>query len=190
MLKALSNRQRLENELAERDSPVLLDGVKLKDLIDFKRHEVSMRVIDDLEIHRLELKYIFARSWVMVGHVSELPQIGDYVVRYIGQDQVIVTRAKDGEVHILLNACSHRGMEICRADRGNSVTFKCPYHGWTFRGDGGLLGAPFEREMYGDWDKSGHGLHSAKVEIRHGVIFGTFDQSPPSLNEWMGEFGW
>src|ERR1700739_4491515 len=98
MLKWPSPRQKLENRLAARESPVLPDGVALRSLIDFDRHEVSMRVLNDPDIHRLELKAIFARAWVMVGHDSELPEAGDYVLRYIGQDQVIVTRGREGDI--------------------------------------------------------------------------------------------
>jgi nitrite reductase/ring-hydroxylating ferredoxin subunit len=190
MLQSISARERLENNLAGRASMRLQDGTELRQLIDFENHTVSMRVLADPEIHRLELKHIFARSWIMVGHVSELPNPGDFVLRYIGQDQVIVTRGGDGDIHVLLNACSHRGMEVCRTDRGHARMFRCPYHGWTFRSDGSLAGAPFEREMYGEWDKSGHGLHRAGVAVRHGVIFGSFDPDPPSLETWMGEFVW
>src|SRR5271156_3204297 len=157
-----------------RPGPTLSDGVRLRDLIDFNKREVALRVLSDPEIYRLELKRIFARSWIALGHVAEIPNAGDYVRRAIGQDQVIVTRGRDGEVSVLLNACSHRGMEICWADQGNQASFKCPYHGWVFDHAGNLLGAPFEKEMYGDWDKGQYGLAKAQVAIRHGVIFGSF----------------
>ena len=59
-----------------------------------------------------------------------------------------------GEIHVFLNVCSHRGMQVCRSECGNSSSFKCSYHGWVFGNDGNLLGAPFEKEMYGEsWDE-------------------------------------
>ena len=170
--------------------PMLSDGTLLRDLIDLERREVSMRVLSDPEIYRLELDKIFARSWVGVGHEAEIPNAGDFVLRYIGEDPVIVTRTANGEISILLNVCSHRGMEVCWADSGNSSTFKCPYHGWTFDGDGQVVGTPFEREMYGDWDKSEYGLTRARVGLHHGRIFGNFDPQAVSLEEWLGEAAW
>jgi nitrite reductase/ring-hydroxylating ferredoxin subunit len=173
-------------DLDIRRGPVLSDGTALRDLIDFERREVAMRVLSDPEIHRLEQKRIFARSWIGVAHVAEIPNPGDYVQRHIGEDAVIVTRDRDGEVHILLNACSHRGMQICWADKGNQSSFKCPYHGWAFNSQGNLMGAPFEREMYDGWDKSQYGLRKARVGLHHGRIFGNFDDNAPPLDEWLG----
>lgn len=189
-MHTLLPREQLENTLADRQSPRLADGTPLSDLIDFNRHEVSMRVLNDPELHQMELLRIFGRAWIVVGHTSEIPNVGDFVLRNIGEDSVVVTRNRAGDVSILLNACAHRGMEVCRADRGNTQIFKCPYHGWAFDGTGKLVGAPFEREMYGSWDKSEYGLRTVRVAIRHGVIFGNFDNTAAPLDEWMGEFLW
>jgi phenylpropionate dioxygenase-like ring-hydroxylating dioxygenase large terminal subunit len=186
----LQDQELIVTELANRVGPVLSDGTALRDLIDFDRREVSMRVLADPELHRLEMKRIFARSWIGVAHESEIPEPGDFVLRHIGEDAVIVTRGADGAVSILLNVCAHRGMEVCWADEGNQSQFKCPYHGWVFDSAGRLLGAPFEQEMYGDWDKSGYGLRTARVEIRYGIVFGNFDESAPSLEEHLGDLAW
>lgn len=37
---------------------------------------VSRRIFTDPDIHRRELTRIFARSWLVVGHDSELPKPG------------------------------------------------------------------------------------------------------------------
>jgi nitrite reductase/ring-hydroxylating ferredoxin subunit len=179
-----------ERDLKSRVGPILSDGTLVRDLIDLERREVSMRVLNDPEIHELELRRIFARTWVIVGHVAEIPNPGDYVLRYIGEDQVIVARDDQGQVNILLNTCSHRGMEVCRAERGNEPSFQCPYHGWVFDTQGRLQGAPYEKIMYGDWDKSaeGYGLLRARVGIQSGIIFGNFDQNGESLDDYLGEY--
>jgi phenylpropionate dioxygenase-like ring-hydroxylating dioxygenase large terminal subunit len=179
-----------EYEAAARTSSILRDGTAVRDLIDVDRREVSMRVLSDPELYRLELRSIFARAWVGVAHISEIPQAGDFVLRHIGEDAVIVTRTAEGEVSVLLNVCSHRGFELCRAEEGNAGSFKCPYHGWAFDGAGKLLGAPLEKEMYGDWDKSRLGLRRARVEVRAGIVFATFDTSGLPLDEWLGDAGW
>jgi phenylpropionate dioxygenase-like ring-hydroxylating dioxygenase large terminal subunit len=176
-----------EQDLRKRVGPILTDGTSIRELIDFDRHEVKMRTLIDPEVFRLELERIFARSWVFLAHDSELPQPGDFVMRYIGIDPVLVTRAEDGSVHVLLNVCAHRGMQVCMADKGSSPTFKCPYHGWVFDSRGDLLGAPFEREMYGDWDKTRYGLARARLTVRHGLIFGCFDGAAPSFEDYMGD---
>ena len=170
--------------------PVLLDGTAVGDLIDQEQREVHMRVLTDPEIYRLELEHIFARAWVGVAYTTEIPNPGDYVLRYIGEDRVIVVRTPANEISVLLNVCAHRGFEVCWADTGKASSFKCPYHGWTFDSSGNLLGAPLEKEMYGDWDKSKYGLRRARVEVRSGIIFATFDTSGHTLDEWLGPAAW
>jgi phenylpropionate dioxygenase-like ring-hydroxylating dioxygenase large terminal subunit len=180
----------IHDTLAGRTGPVLQDGTPVVDLIDLDRREVSMRVLSDPELYRLELQKIHARAWMGLAHVSEIPAPGDFVLRHIGEDAVIVTRTPDGDISVLLNVCAHRGFELCWADEGNAASFKCPYHGWAFDGSGNLLGAPLEKEMYGNWDKSRYGLRRARVEVRAGIVFGTFDTSDVSLDEWLGDARW
>jgi len=175
---------------AGRTDSVLQDGTTVRDLVDLDRREVSMRVLSDPELYRLELQNIFARAWVGLAHVNEIPNAGDFVLRHIGEDAVIVTRTSRGDVSVLLNVCAHRGFEVCWADEGNAGSFKCPYHGWAYDGSGNLLGAPLEKEMYGEWDKSRYGLRRARVEVRAGIVFATFDTTGLTLDDWLGDAGW
>src|SRR5207244_1577626 len=112
----------------------------------------------DPEIYELELERIWYRTWVYVGHVSEVPQANDYVLKSIGPQQVIMTRDRDGEIHLLLNRCAHRANQVCDAPRGNSSAFRCPYHGWTFSNTGKLLGYPFNSGYGGTEAKKSLGL--------------------------------
>jgi nitrite reductase/ring-hydroxylating ferredoxin subunit len=113
------------------------------------------------------------------------------MLRYIGEDSVIVSRQRDGEIAISLNVCTHRGMEVCRTERGNVRQFKCPYHGWAYGLDGRFLAAPFEKEMYGEvLNKPELGLRQARVATLGGVIFGNMDPEAPSLDEFLGDFQW
>ena len=176
-----------EKDLARRLGPRLSDGTHVGELIDVDKREVAMRVYSDPEIYQLELDRIFNHSWLKVGHASEVPNPGDYILSFMGEDSVIVIRGQDGEIAILLNVCAHRGMEVCWGQRGNARTFMCPYHSWVYNDKGGLVGAPLERQMYETWDKSGYGLRRVRTEIRHGYIFGNFDDSAISFEDWLGE---
>jgi hypothetical protein len=85
--------------------------------------------------------------------------------------------------------CTHKAAMVCRADRGNATTFKCPYHGWLFGEDGRLLAMVAEREMYGDdFDKTPYGLTTARVDTYVGIIFATFDSMAPPLSEFLGDY--
>jgi len=79
---------------------------------------------------------------------------------------------------------------VGRADQGNAGSFKCPYHGWAFDSSGNLLGAPLDKEMYGDWDKSQYGLRRARVEVLDGIVYASFDTSGATLADWLGPAAW
>lgn len=134
-----------------------------------------------------EMERIWYRTWVYVGHESEIPEPGDYVVKSIGPQSIIMSRDRQGGVHLLLNRCSHRGNQLCEATRGNTGALRCQYHGWTFGPDGALLGYPF-RQGYGpDTPKSGLGLGRVpRTDAYQGFVFGSFAEEGPTLLEHLG----
>lgn len=150
------------------------------------------RIYNDPEIFEAEKERIFARTYGYLAHESEIPNPGDYVVRYIADDSFIVVRDAQGQIRVLFNACSHRGMPLCRAERGRATSFVCPYHGWTFNSAGELIGVPAEQEGYGGrLDRSAWGLKPApRVEIYDGLIFACLDPDAPSLREYLGGMAW
>jgi phenylpropionate dioxygenase-like ring-hydroxylating dioxygenase large terminal subunit len=141
----------------------------------------------DPEIFAQELERIWYRTWVFVGHESEVPEPNDYVVRAIGPQPVIMTRDKQGTIHLLLNRCTHRANLVCDAPKGNSSAFRCPYHGWTFSNTGQLLGYPFNSGYGGREAKKDLGLgRVARVESYQGFVFGSFAPEGPTLLEHLG----
>ncbi|HWF54095.1 MAG TPA: aromatic ring-hydroxylating dioxygenase subunit alpha [Solirubrobacteraceae bacterium] len=142
----------------------------------------------DPQLFQTELEKIWYRTWVFVGHVSEVPEPNDYVVKAIGPQSVVMTRDKQGEIHLLQNRCTHRGNIVCDAPRGNSSAFRCPYHGWTFANTGKLLGYPFSSGYGGGELKSQLGLgRVARVEQYKGFVFGSFAEDGPTLLEHLGD---
>lgn len=167
---------------------VLSDGTSLDDLIMRKTNEVSLRVMVDEELYQLELERLFGRTWLLLGHETEIPDVGDFIVRHMGEDPVIIARDSDGDIHVSLNVCPHRGMRVCTAEAGNARAHRCIYHGWAFRPDGSFIGAPVEREkMHGnDVSKDELGLKKARVHLYGGMIFATWNIEGPSFDEFMG----
>lgn len=70
-------------------------------------------------------------------------------MRRVLNDSFIVVRDEEGGVQAHFNMCLHRGMQVCRAEMGNASHFRCPYHGWSYRNDGRIVGLPFHKEAYG-----------------------------------------
>jgi phenylpropionate dioxygenase-like ring-hydroxylating dioxygenase large terminal subunit len=109
----------------------------------------------------------------------------------MGDQPVIVARDEDRRVRVLLNVCRHRGMRVCRADLGNASHFRCPYHGFTYKNTGELIGVPFHRETYGEsLHKAALGLVPARAETYVNLIFATWDPRAPSLADSLGPMRW
>jgi Rieske 2Fe-2S family protein len=117
-----------------------------------------------------ELDQLVFRSWLYAGHVSEIPNPGDYRLLEIGEDSLIVVRDEGGEVRCLMNTCRHRGARVCEGESGNRKTFVCPYHGWVYRTDGSLKAAR-DMEMLEGFDPSSYGLKQARVQVYMGLVF-------------------
>jgi fatty-acyl-CoA synthase len=99
-----------------------------------------------------------------------------------------MTRDRHGDIHLLLNRCTHRANLVCDAPQGNSSAFRCPYHGWTFANTGALLGYPFSSGYGGRELKSELGLARVpRMERYHGFVFGSFAEDGPSLVEHLGD---
>src|SRR5438105_291117 len=71
------------------------------------------RVFNDPELHSREIDRIFTRAWTFIGHESEIPSPGDYVLRYVGNDAFIFVRDENGVVRLLFDSCRHRGTQVC-----------------------------------------------------------------------------
>ncbi|TDZ44021.1 aromatic ring-hydroxylating oxygenase subunit alpha [Mycobacteroides franklinii] len=139
----------------------------------------------DPSIFAEELEKIWYRTWVFVGHESEVSEPNDYVRKKLGPQDIIMARDRDGEIRLLLNRCAHRGNQVCDDYQGNSSTFRCPYHGWTFRNTGDLVGFPYFKG-YGD-RKLDLGLGTVpRVDSYGGFVFGSFAADGPSLIEHLG----
>lgn len=166
------------------------DSASLTALFDPATGWLDRRVLSDEGLYRLELERIFARGWNFMCHESQLKAPGDYLVSYIGEDQVIVVRDEDGQINAMLNTCRHRGNALCRAEQGRAKSFVCSYHGWNYALDGRLVGVPGQKTFYhGDLDRARLGLRRARVESYLGFHFATLAEDAPPLLEFLGETG-
>ena len=127
----------------ERLGPGEMDG-----LVDIDNAVASRKVFADEGVHAVEIDRVFAKTWLFLGHETEIPNAGDFVVREMALAPVILVRDDNSEIRAFLNSCTHRGTLICRLDFGNTRAFVCPYHGWTFGTDGTLHSMAMSRDTY------------------------------------------
>ncbi len=161
------------------------DRVRVRDAPqEFKVHT---GVYTDPSIFEEEMRTIFEHTWVYVAHESEIASPGDFRTSAVGRMPVIVTRDADGEVHVLLNVCRHRGSVVCREERGNASHFRCPYHNWVYSNDGTLRGIPDRGGYPEGWGKDIEGLVPAsRVASYRGMIFASFNDSIEDLADYLG----
>jgi phenylpropionate dioxygenase-like ring-hydroxylating dioxygenase large terminal subunit len=83
-------------------------------------------------------------------------------------------------------------MQVCRAEMGNASTFRCPYHAWTYKNTGKLIGLPFHQEAYGGeagLKKSESGLAAPpNIGVYRGMIFASLDPHALPLADALGGF--
>lgn len=148
---------------------------------------VHSRAYTDPAIFELEIDRIFHRSWVYVGHESEVREAGDFQARPIGRVPVIMVRGKDKQVRVLVNRCRHRGAQVVETESGNTRMFRCWYHGWTYELTGDLAGVT-EPGGYGpDFNKESMGLSAVpRVATHRGFVFASLAPEGESLAEFLG----
>jgi len=133
----------------------------------------------DPDIYQLDLDEIFLKNWLYAGHVSEIPNAGDYFLFDYANESVIIIRDKNDEVYALINVCRHRGSRVCLEQKGTAKRLMCRYHAWTYDQDGALRSA---RIMPEDMDKSQLGLKKAHVRIFEGMIYINLAGDPASFD--------
>lgn len=145
----------------------------------------------DPEIFELEMTRIWGSAWIFIGHESQVKNPGDYYTTQINHKiPVLMTRDRNGQVHVLHNRCAHKGAKLVDTPCGNARAFRCCYHGWTFNTDGTLLKIPNEK----GYENTGFNLNDpmnnvqklARYDSYRGFVFATLNPDAPELKDWLG----
>lgn len=163
----------------------------LKETVSPDEGVIPAYLLGDKTVYDLEHEKVFLKTWIFVGHESEIPNKADYMTRELSGYSIIISRVEENEIKAFYNMCTHRGMKLCRADKGNKKMFQCPYHGFNFKNTGELVGVPLQKDIYGDeLDRSKLSLHDIRIESYKGLMFATFNEEAESLEEFLGDFKW
>nr|WP_038165800.1 aromatic ring-hydroxylating dioxygenase subunit alpha [Thiomonas sp. FB-6] len=166
-----------------------LDPIALQDMV--RPDSVHKSVYTDPDVFQLEMRRIYGRAWIYVGHESQVPRPGDFATTRLGDQDVVLVRGADGRVHVVYNRCPHKGAKIVPDGCGNvGKFFRCPYHAWTFRLDGSHLAAPLKQGLEGTSFCATSPEFSmtplARVESYRGFVFASQAASGPELREFLG----
>lgn len=149
---------------------------------------VRRSAFTDDAVRMREQALVFDRTWLYLGHESEVAGAGDYRRRNVaGRSIIFIRSAQDGEVRAFHNTCPHRGAVICRQDAGTTKAFQCFYHAWTFNSQGELVGIP-GKDAYegGAFDKDERGLkHVPRLESYRGFWFMSMNADVQPLEDFL-----
>jgi phenylpropionate dioxygenase-like ring-hydroxylating dioxygenase large terminal subunit len=150
-----------------------------------QRHALPAWVYGHPELTRLEIERVLLPSWQIVCHVNSIPRTGDYETFDLGPESVFALRDKDGTIKAFHNVCRHRGARILDGAGTCPATITCPYHGWSYRQDGSLIGVPM-RDSFPNLDRAAHGLRPVRVDTALGFVFVCLAGDPPPVAKTWG----
>jgi phenylpropionate dioxygenase-like ring-hydroxylating dioxygenase large terminal subunit len=158
---------------------------------------VDSRIYSDPQIFEEELQHIWRRTWLLVAHESELPEVHDFRTTTVAREPVILVRGEDFKVRAFLNVCPHRGALLLREPSGNLGNgspsgaprrITCMFHAWQFNAKGECLSIPRRNAGYQDrLQCSQASLHEVACEVGFGgFVWVHLEPGAPKLTEHIG----
>jgi len=155
---------------------------------------VPYRLYGDQPTARQEQERIFrGPTWNYLCLDAELPEAGSYRTTFVGETPVVVVKDDDGEIYAFENRCAHRGALIALDKCGKAESFQCVYHAWSYNRQGDLTGVAFEKGVKGkggmpaSFCKEEHGPRKLRIAVYCGLVFGSFSDDVPSIEEYLGD---
>jgi phenylpropionate dioxygenase-like ring-hydroxylating dioxygenase large terminal subunit len=155
---------------------------------------VPYALYTDTELAQREQERIYrGDTWNYLCLEAELPDGGSFRTTYVGNTPVVVVRDEDGEIYGFENRCAHRGSLIALEKSGKADDFRCVYHAWTYSRQGDLTGVAFEKGVKGQggmapgFCKEEHGPRKLRIATFCGLVFGSFSDDVPPVEEYLGD---
>ncbi len=152
-------------------------------------HYVDPIIYTNRQIFEEEKEKIFARSWVIACHESEVPEKYDYRTYTHPSDRnLFVVRGDDSKIRAFYNVCPHRGNTILYNPAGNAKHLICIFHAFAFDAKGNCVDIPREKAGYQDrLCKADFGLREVRTEVGFGgFVYVNLSDDTPSLEDFIG----
>ena len=144
----------------EHRSTALADGIYRNPVTDYTCPEQAAR----------ERRRFFQDGPINVGLSALLPHPGDWLTHDWTGVPILLLRREDGTLAAFLNVCRHRGARVVDGSGCGAKSLSCPYHGWTYGLDGGLIARP-EEPAFAGAERVTHGLAPLPVVEKYGMIW-------------------
>jgi anthranilate 1,2-dioxygenase large subunit/terephthalate 1,2-dioxygenase oxygenase component alpha subunit len=156
--------------------------------------QVPFHVYQDPALLEQEQRDLFEGPvWNYLCLETEIRDPGDWRTTFVGRMPVVVVRTGTGAIAAFENRCLHRGALICLDNSGRGAKdFTCVYHAWRYDLDGTLKSIAFRKGVNGkggmpdDFDLSRLTTRRLRIETISGLVFGTFCDSSPALEDFIG----
>jgi phenylpropionate dioxygenase-like ring-hydroxylating dioxygenase large terminal subunit len=141
----------------------------------------------DADFLRAEKEQVFAASWQIICHLSDIPNPGDYhTLDFLGEP-IVAVRGRDS-VQAFFNVCRHRGARLVDGGAGHCPgRIVCPYHAWTYDLDGTLAAVPNRKEFV-DFSLKEFGLKPVETEVYKGFVFVRLQAGWPSVADMLAPY--
>jgi methanesulfonate monooxygenase large subunit len=155
-----------------------------------RTHYVDSRLYTDHGLFREEQAKVFAQSWIVACHESEIARPYDYrTFAHPAGPSLLVVRGDDGNVRAFYNVCPHRANALVYEPAGNARTLTCIFHAWTFDCHGHCTGISRRKEGYQNrLDPKDVGLRAVRVERGPGgFVWVNVSDDAPTLAAFLGD---
>lgn len=129
------------------------------------------KIFTGREHYDAEQANVFTRYAVPVTVAALLPEPGSVVAVEAYGVPLLVSRTRDSEIRVFVNACQHKGsmlLEDCEVHKQGRIT--CPYHAWTYGIDGKLIGVS-RSEMFEGLNKADRSLKELPAKVWGGIVY-------------------
>ncbi len=133
---------------------------------------VPASVYVDPDRYEAEQRALFHKLPLLVAPSALVPSPNLAVAHDGYGTPLLLTRDGQNDAHVLANVCRHRGTRLIEASEEPMPASRivCPYHAWTYRSDGALVGLP-RADCFPDLDKADRGLLSFRSRESGGLIW-------------------